>query len=73
MLADRKTLDWTIAVNPHQQSVLGPDVKAAHIRDRWSWINGFEHGKLLEDLECSCLVLPARDDRSTPLMDFRDI
>ena len=57
----------------HHLPVLGPKMEAAHIRNRWRWINGFEHEKLLDDLKCSWLVLPATDDRSTPLIDFGDI
>ena len=73
MLADRKILDWTIAGNTHQESILGPKVEATHIRNRRSWINGFEHVKLLDDLKCSWLILSARHGRSTPLIDFKDI
>jgi hypothetical protein len=72
VLADREFLDWTITGNPYQQPV-GTKVEAAHIRNRRSWINEFEHLKLLDDLECSYLVLPATDGRSAPLIDFRDI
>ena len=72
MLADREVVDWTITGNPYKQPV-GTKVEAAHIRNRRSWINEFEHVKLLDHLECSCLVLPATDGPSTPLIDFRDI
>ena len=47
--------------------------EATHIRNRRSWMNVFEHLKLLDDLECSWFILPERNGRSTPVMNFWDI
>ena len=71
--ADRKLLDWTITGNPYQQPVPGPEMEATDIRNWRSWINEFGYLKLFEDLECSWLVLSARDEWSTSLVDFKDI